>query len=45
LYFLGQEIHPRESLKILGVTLCTKLNMDTHNFEVVGRTLAKWTVF
>jgi hypothetical protein len=34
-------IHPYESVKILGVTLDTKLRMDTHILKVVVRAIAK----
>ena len=41
LNFQGQVIHPCESVKILGVTLDTKLRMDTHISKVVVRAMAK----
>jgi hypothetical protein len=33
--FEGQEINPKESVKVLGVTLDTKLKMDTHLSKVM----------
>jgi ribonuclease HI len=41
LNFQGQVICPKESLKILGVTLDTKLRMDMHISKVVVRAMTK----
>jgi hypothetical protein len=41
LSFQGQEITPKESLKILSVTLNTKLRMDTYISKVIVRAIAK----
>ncbi|KAI6882193.1 hypothetical protein KC363_g5597 [Hortaea werneckii] len=41
LNFQGTEIHPQESLKVLGVTLDTRLKMDTHISKVTAKALGK----
>lgn len=42
LSFQGQEIHPRESIKILRVTLDNKLRMDTHISKVMVSAISKY---
>jgi hypothetical protein len=41
LSFQGKEIYPKDYVKILGVTLDTKLRMDTHISKVSTKALAK----
>lgn len=41
LHFQGKEIHPQETVKVLGVTLDTKLRMDAHISKVTASALAK----
>ena len=41
LNFQGTEIYPQESVKILGVTLDTKLRMDTHISKATTKALGK----
>jgi hypothetical protein len=41
LSFQGQEINPKESVKVLSVTLDTKLKMDTYISKVIVSTIAK----